>query len=154
MRTPRDLVQRLYRTKRAAAQLRAKFELAGCADADEALHTLKKLAAQEASVATLQWMLETDGAPEHPPQVGGYAGAWPKAVTVERIDVAPRPPHFPESLTVYLLRVPGDDHLGQQAWAAFLSPRQVAELREALTQLQRTRMGLVVASEPDEPQGA
>lgn len=152
MRTAREAVQRLYRQKHAARDLRARLEAGGCADSSEWLHTLKKMTALEASVAALLWVLETDGAPEHVPQVRERSET--SVVDLERIDVAPRPPHFPESVTVYLLRVPADDDLGQQPWAAFLSPQQVSELRWALDRLQRTRMGIVVAQDLDTPEGA
>ena len=154
MRTASELVQRLYRQKHAAKGLRERLEAGGCADSAEWLHTLKKMTALEASVAALLWMLETDGAPEHAPQVREQSET--SVVDLERIDVAPRPPAFPESLTVYLLRVPADDALGQEPWAAFLSPRQVSELRVELDRLQRTQMRVVPSDlgEWDAPEGA
>ncbi len=125
MQTPQQIIERFVRSRQKARSMRTRLECGGWGDTgNDALQSLRKLTALESETLTLASVL---------PKVRGASQPLTR-VRIERLNIPPKPPTFPDSMTIYLLEVPADtsDDWQTGRWAAMLSPTQYRQLVAAV----------------------
>ena len=134
MQTPQQIIERFVRSRQKARSMRTRLECGGWGDTgNDALQSLRKLTALESETLTLASVLEVDLAAMNAPKVRGASQPLTR-VRIERLNIPPKPPTFPDSMTIYLLEVPADtsDDWQTGRWAAMLSPTQYRQLVAAV----------------------